>query len=98
MQIRNERFAFISWKDVKWISEALVAGCGADAPGSFAAWLSRQVPMHAFVMPGKRDDVGDVESYRVYVGCLSKADLFRRVRGVYKELSLYFVTRSETKQ
>ena len=37
---------------------------GADAQGSFAAWLSRQVPMHAFVMPGKRYDVGDVESYR----------------------------------
>lgn len=29
-----------------------------------AAWLSRQVPMHASVMPGKRYDVGDVESYR----------------------------------
>ena len=49
---------------VKRIPEALAAGCGADAPGSFAAWLSRQVPMHAFVMPGKRYDVGDVESYR----------------------------------
>ena len=63
MQIRNERFASISWKDVKRIPEALAAG-GADAPGSFAAWLSRQMPMHAFMMPGKRDDVGDVESYR----------------------------------
>lgn len=51
-------------EDVKRIPEALAAGCGADAPGSFAAWLSRQVPMHAFVMPGKRYDVGDVESYR----------------------------------
>ena len=37
---------------------------GADAQGSFAAWLSRQVPMHAFVMTGKRYDVGGVESYR----------------------------------
>lgn len=26
--------------------------------------LSRQVVMHAFVIPGKRYDVGDVESYR----------------------------------
>ena len=43
---------------MKRIPEALAAGCGADAPGSFAAWLSRQVPMHAFVMPGKRYDVG----------------------------------------
>lgn len=64
MQIRNERFASISWKDVMRIPEALAAGCGADALGIFAAWLSRQVPMHAFVVPGKRYDVGDVESYR----------------------------------
>ena len=55
---------FYRREDVKRIPEALAAGCGADAPGSFAAWLSRQVPMHAFVMPGKRYDVGDVESYR----------------------------------
>ena len=57
-------FYFYRREDVKRIPEALAAGCGADAPGSFAAWLSRQVPMHAFVMPGKRYDVGDVESYR----------------------------------
>ena len=49
---------------MKRIPEALAAGCGADAQGIFAAWLSRQVPMHAFVVPGKRYDVGDVESYR----------------------------------
>ena len=64
MQIRNERFASIRWKDVMRIPEALAAGCGADALGIFAAWLSRQVPMHAFVVPGKRYDVGDMESYR----------------------------------
>lgn len=57
-------FYFYRREDVKRIPEALAAGCGADAPGSFAAWLSRQVSMHAFVMPGKRYDVGDVESYR----------------------------------
>ena len=57
-------FYFYRREDVKRIPEALAAGCGADAPGSFAAWLSRQVPMHAFVMPRKRYDVGDVESYR----------------------------------
>ena len=57
-------FYYYRREDVKRIPEALAAGCGADAPGSFAAWLSRQVPMHAFVMPGKRYDVGDVESYR----------------------------------
>ena len=49
---------------MKRIPEALAVGNGADTPGSFAAWLSRQVPMLAFVMPGNRYDVGDVESYR----------------------------------
>ena len=49
---------------MKWIPEALAAGCGADALGSFAVWLSRQVPRHAFVMPGRRYNVGNVESYR----------------------------------
>ena len=36
--------------DVKRIQEALDNGCGYDAPGSFAAWLSKQTPMHAYVM------------------------------------------------
>lgn len=49
--------------DIKRIAEALSDGCGADAPGSYAAWLSRKTPMHAYVMPGKRYDIGDVESY-----------------------------------
>lgn len=50
-------------EDVKRIPEALADGCGADAPGSFGAWLSRQTPMHAWVMPGKRHDIGDLASY-----------------------------------
>ena len=32
--------------------------------GKFHCVAEPQVPMHAFVMPGKRYDVGDVESYR----------------------------------
>ncbi len=50
--------------DLAMIPEALKAGCGYDAPGSFAAWLSKRVPIHAYVMPGKRYDVGDMESYK----------------------------------
>ena len=49
--------------DLGRIQEALDAGCGADAPGSFAAWLSRQTVMHAWMMPGKRHDIGDLASY-----------------------------------
>ena len=47
-------------------------GCGYDAPGSFAAWLSKQTPMHAYVMPGKRYDIGDINSYEYVKSVFSK--------------------------
>ena len=50
-------------EDIIRIDEALNEGCGYDAPGSFAAWLSHQVPMHAWQMNGKRYDIGDLASY-----------------------------------
>ncbi len=58
-------FYYYRAADIKRIPEALEAGCGYDAPGSFAAWLSRQTKMHAFVMPGKRYDIGDMKSYQL---------------------------------
>lgn len=57
-------FYFFIASDVKLINEALDEGCGYDAPGSFAAWLSKKMPMYAYIMPGKRYDIGDIESYR----------------------------------
>ena len=56
-------FYFYKNEDLKRINEALSDGCAYDAPGSFAAWLSKKVPMHAYIMPGKRYDIGDIESY-----------------------------------
>ena len=56
-------FYYYRTEDLHRIPEALAAGCGADAPGSYAAWLSRQTPMHAYLMPGKRHDIGDRRSY-----------------------------------
>jgi len=49
--------------DVKRIEEAVADGCGVDAPGSFAAWLSKKTEVHAWKMPGKRHDIGDMASY-----------------------------------
>ena len=49
--------------DVKRIQKALNNGCGYDAMGSFAAWLSKQTLMHAFLILDKRDDIGDINSY-----------------------------------
>ena len=56
-------FYYYRGQDVKRIQEALEDGCGYDAPGSFAAWLSKKVDMHAWKMTGKRYDIGDIASY-----------------------------------
>lgn len=49
--------------DLNRIPEALDAGCGYDAPGSYAAWLSGKTTIHAWKMPGRRYDIGDMKSY-----------------------------------
>lgn len=56
-------FYFYRACDAARIQEALDSGCGYDAPGSFAAWLSGQTEMYAYRMPGKRYDIGDMASY-----------------------------------
>ena len=56
-------FYFYTADDLARIPEALESGCGADAPGSFAAWLSRRSPLYAWRMPGRRYDIGDMDSY-----------------------------------
>lgn len=49
--------------DVPLLKRGIESGCGVDAPGSFIAWLSGQTVVHAWEMPGKRYDIGDLESY-----------------------------------
>jgi glucose-1-phosphate thymidylyltransferase len=57
-------FYFYRREDAGRVAEGIAAGCGVDAPGSFAAWLSTRTPVHAMEMPGRRFDIGDIESYR----------------------------------
>ena len=57
-------FYYYRGKDLPWIRKAIDDGCGIDAPGSLVAWLSRVIPVHAMEMPGKRYDIGDIESLR----------------------------------
>lgn len=57
-------FYYFTREDVKLVKQGIEAGCGTDAPGSFIAWLSKQVPVHAMKMPGNRYDIGNLESYR----------------------------------
>ena len=56
-------FYYYTKEDARLVKEGIKAGCGTDAPGSYIAWLSTQRPVHAFVMPGKRYDIGNLESY-----------------------------------
>lgn len=57
-------FYYYSRADVNRIPQGIAAGCGTDAPGSYAAWLCTQVPVYAMEMPGRRYDIGNLESYR----------------------------------
>lgn len=57
-------FYFYTKEDAKLIQKGIDSGCGTDAPGSYIAWLSTQVPVYAMEMPGNRYDIGNLESYR----------------------------------
>ncbi len=56
-------FYFYPRADVKLVQKGIDSGCSVDAPGSFAAWLSGETAVHAMKMPGKRYDIGTLESY-----------------------------------
>lgn len=56
-------FYFYKKDDIKLIKKGIEEGCAVDAPGSFAAWLCTQTKVHAMEMPGKRYDIGNLESY-----------------------------------
>lgn len=50
-------------EDARLIKKGIEAGCGTDAPGSFIAWLCGQTRVFAWEMPGRRYDIGNLESY-----------------------------------
>ncbi len=67
-------FYYYTAADAHRVGQGIAAGCGTDAPGSFIAWLCEQVPVHAMEMPGRRYDVGNLQSYeevqRTYNGII----------------------------
>ncbi len=69
-------FYIYAKEDVHKVYQGLEQGCGVDAPGSFIAWLCGQTEVYAMPMPGKRYDIGDVQSYarvqREYEGVQDK--------------------------
>lgn len=56
-------FYYYTKADARLVPSGIAAGCGTDAPGSYIAWLCTQTPVHAMEMPGKRYDIGNLESY-----------------------------------
>lgn len=56
-------FYYYTKEDAKLVQKGIDSGCGVDAPGSYIAWLCKQTTVHAMEMPGKRYDIGNLESY-----------------------------------
>ena len=56
-------FYYYTKQDAKLVQTGIDSGCGTDAPGSYIAWLCTQTTVHAMEMPGKRYDIGNLESY-----------------------------------
>lgn len=57
-------FYYYTKEDAKLVEKGIAKGCGIDAPGSYIAWLCTQTTVHAMEMPGKRYDIGNLESYK----------------------------------
>lgn len=57
-------FYYYTRQDARLVKEGIKNGCGTDAPGSYIAWLCTQTPVHAMEMPGKRYDIGNLQSYQ----------------------------------
>ena len=56
-------FYYYTKEDAALVQKGIDSGCGTDAPGSYIAWLCAQTTVHAMEMPGKRYDIGNLESY-----------------------------------
>ena len=56
-------FYYYTKEDAKLVKVGIESGCGIDAPGSYIAWLSTQTKVYAMEMPGRRYDIGNLESY-----------------------------------
>ncbi len=56
-------FYYYTKNDARLVKVGIEAGCGVDAPGSYIAWLCTVTDVYAMEMPGKRYDIGNLESY-----------------------------------
>jgi glucose-1-phosphate thymidylyltransferase len=57
-------FYMYAKKDIPLILQAVQTNvCGTDAPGDFIAWFCSQRPVYAWLMSGRRYDIGTLDSY-----------------------------------
>lgn len=56
-------FYYYRREDLPLIAKGIDEGCGTDAPGSLVCYLCEHTPVYAYIMPGKRYDIGDLASY-----------------------------------
>ncbi|MDE5814539.1 MAG: nucleotidyltransferase family protein [Muribaculaceae bacterium] len=57
-------FYIYAKKDLPLIRDCMAHGCGFDAPGNLAHYLTDVTTLHAWPMPGSRFDIGSMDSYR----------------------------------
>ena len=56
-------FYLYKHSDLPLIKDCMNHGCGFDAPGNLAHYLCGVTTLHAWQMPGKRFDIGSLDSY-----------------------------------
>ncbi len=56
-------FYIYAKKDLPLIRDCMKHGCGFDAPGNLAHYLTDVTILHAWPMPGSRFDIGSMDSY-----------------------------------
>lgn len=57
-------FYYYKRTDLPLLNAAIEEGISTDAPGSFVSYLCRRSTVHAFLMPGKRYDIGTIEGWQ----------------------------------
>lgn len=65
-------FYIYSRNDLPLIKDCMNHGCGFDAPGNLAHYLCENTDIHAWIMPGKRFDIGSLDSYEEAKNLFSK--------------------------
>lgn len=56
-------FYYYRHEDIGILKDSINNGCGTDAPGNLAIYMSGKVEMHAWLMNGGRFDIGSIDTY-----------------------------------